>query len=121
MAVIDALTGKIIAALPIGDRVDGVAFDKGLKRAYSSNGDGTVTVVGEVDGSYKVIETVKTQKGARTIAVSSKTHHIYLPTAEQGEAEAGKRPSSKPGTFVVLDIGTQAIEKVTQFSDRKSK
>ena len=121
MAVIDAQTGKIIAALPIGDRVDGVAFDKGLKRAYSANGDGTVTVVGEVDGSYKVIETVKTQKGARTIAVSSKTHHIYLPTAEQGEAEAGKRPSSKPGTFVVLDIGTQAIEKVTQFSDRKSK
>jgi YVTN family beta-propeller protein len=104
MAVIDALTGKIIAALPIGERVDGVAFDKGLKRAFSANGDGTMTVVGEVDGSYQVIETVKTQKGARTIAVNSKTGSIYLPTADQSKAEAGQRPSSKPGTFVVLEV-----------------
>jgi len=109
MAVIDAQTGKIIAALPIGERVDGVAFDKDLKRAYSANGDGTMTVVGEVDGSYKVIETVKTQKGARTIAVSSKTHHIYLPTADQGASEAGKRPSIMVGTFVVLEIEPEYI------------
>ena len=113
MAVVDAQTGKILAALPIGDRVDGVAFDKDLNRAYSANGDGTMTVVGEVDGSYKVIETVKTQKGARTIAVNSKTHHIYLPTADLGEAEPGKRPSAKKGSFVVLDIMTRTIERVT--------
>lgn len=105
IAVLDAQTGKVIASLPIGDRVDGVAFDSGLKRAYSANGDGTMTVVGEVDSKYKVIETVATQKGARTIAVDSKTHHIYLPTAEFGEAPAeGKRQSVKPGSFVVLDI-----------------
>ena len=63
-----------------------------------------MTVVGEVDGSYQVIETVKTQKGARTIAVNSKTGSIYLPTADQSKAEAGQRPSSKPGTFVVLEV-----------------
>jgi YVTN family beta-propeller protein len=115
MAVIDALTGKIIAALPIGERVDGVAFDKGYKRAYSANGDGTMTVVGEVDGKYKVIETVKTQKGARTIAVSSKTGGIYLPTADQGESEPGKRPSIKPGTFVILVVGTAEEVTTTEY------
>lgn len=105
LAVIDAASGKVIASLPIGDRVDGVAFDKVLKHAYSANGDGTMTIVGEVDGSYKAIETVKTQKGARTIAVNSNTHHIYLPTADFGEAEKGKRPAVKPGSFIVLEIG----------------
>ena len=104
LAVVDAQTGKVIAVLPIGDRVDGVAFDKEAKRAFSGNGDGTMTVVGEVNGSYKVIENVKTQKGARTIAINSKTHHIYLPTADLGETAAGQRPSAKKGSFVVLEI-----------------
>lgn len=104
MAVIDAATGKVIAALPIGERVDGVAFDKANKRAFSSNGDGTMTVVVELNGSYAVTETVKTQKGARTIAVNSKTHRIYLPTADLGQAEPGKRPSIKPGSFVILEV-----------------
>jgi YVTN family beta-propeller protein len=104
MAVVDMRTGKVIAALPIGDRVDGVAFDKALIRTYSANGDGTMTVVGEIDGTYKVLDNIKTQKGARTITVNSKTHHIYLPTADMGEAEKGKRPPVKEGSFVVLDI-----------------
>jgi DNA-binding beta-propeller fold protein YncE len=104
IAVIDAISGKVVAALPIGDRVDGVAFDTNLKRVYSANGDGTMTVVGEVNGTYKVIETVPTQKGARTIAVDSKTHHIYLPTADLGEAEKGKRPPVKANSFVILEI-----------------
>ena len=110
IAILDAQTGKVIASLPIGDRVDGVAFDSGLKRAYSANGDGTMTVVGEIKGSYKVIENMKTQKGARTIAVNSKTHHIYMPTADFGETPAASperpkpRPSLKPNSFVILDI-----------------
>jgi DNA-binding beta-propeller fold protein YncE len=105
IAILDAQSGIVIATLPIGDRVDGVAFDSGLKRAYSANGDGTMTVVGEMDGKYKVIENVPTQKGARTIAVDSRTHHIYLPTADFGETPAGgRRPSMKPGTFVILEI-----------------
>ena len=112
MAVIDAQTGKVICSLPIGDRVDGVAFDRGLLRAYSANGDGSMTVVRGPNYNldykqmpqFEVKETVKTQKGARTIAVDSKTHHIYLPTADFGEAEPGKRPAAKSGSFVVLDI-----------------
>ena len=111
MVILDAQTGKVITSLPIGENVDGVAFDPELKRAYSSNGDGTMTVVQEENAnSFKVLETVPTQKGARTITVDKKTHHIYLPTAEFGETpEKTKdnprpRPSLKPNSFTILDV-----------------
>ncbi len=111
MVMMDSRTGKVLASLPIGDRVDGVAFDPGLKRAFSSNGEGTLTVVEESSkDSFKVLETLVTQKGARTIVLSTKTHHLYLPTAEFGDAPPATpenrraRPAVKPGTFVVLDI-----------------
>ncbi len=111
MVILDAQTGKVIATLPIGERVDGAAFDPEMKRAYSSNGDGTVTVVQEENAnSFKVLETIPTQKGARTIAIDKNTHHLYLSTAEFDPApEPTKdnphpRPSIKPGSFVVLDV-----------------
>lgn len=108
MVVIDAGDGHVLGSLTIGDRVDGAAFDRSLKRAYSSNGDGTLTVAGEVNGRYQVLANIPTQKGARTIAVDSKTHRIYLPDAEFGEtpkADGGNphpRPAVKPGTFSIL-------------------
>jgi YVTN family beta-propeller protein len=108
MVVTDATTGKVVATLPIGDRCDGVAFDPTYKRAYSSNGEGSITVVQEVDAdTFKVLETIATQAGARTITVDNKTHHLYLPTASFGEpVEGQRRPPIMPGTFVVLDIET---------------
>lgn len=106
MIVSDAVAGKVITNLPIGTRCDGAAFDPGLKRAYSSNGDGTITVVQEVNkDNFKVIETIATPTGARTIACDKTTHHLYLPTAEFEPAAAGtRRPAMKPGTFMVLDV-----------------
>jgi len=111
MVVMDAENGKVITTLPIGENVDGAAFDPGLKRAYSSNGDGTMTVVQEENANtFKVLGNVPTQKGARTISVDEKTHRIYLTTAEFGATpETTKdnphpRPSLKPGTFVVLEV-----------------
>jgi len=111
MVVVDALDGHLITTLPIGERVDGVAFDPVLKRVYSSNGDGTLTVVEEKSkDEFKVIEKIITQKGARTISLSHKTHHIYLPTAEFGETpketkdNPRPRPGIKPGTFTILDV-----------------
>lgn len=110
MVVVDANTGKILAKLPIGDRVDGVSYDSGLKRAYSANGDGTMTVVGEDGNNYKVLENVLTKKGARTIAVDSRTHHIYMPTADFGPVPDATperqhpRAPILPGTFEVLEI-----------------
>ena len=106
MVVSDAKTGKVITTLPIGDRCDGVAFDPGTKRAYSSNGEGTITVVKQLNkDSYKVLETIATQKGARTITIDNKTHHLYLPTADYGATPSGGgRPAIKPDSFVILDI-----------------
>ncbi len=106
MIVSEAVAGKVIANLPIGGRCDGVAFDPGLRRACSSNGEGTITVVQEVNkDNFKVLETIPTKLGARTIACDKITHHLYLPTAEYEPAAAGnRRPAMKPGTFMVLDV-----------------
>lgn len=112
MIVMDAQSGKIIATMPIGEGCDGVAFDNELKRVYASNGEGNITVIQEVNATtFKVIETIQTQKGARTITLNSKTHHIYTPAAEYEEApkeatvdNPKKRPKIKAGSFVIFDI-----------------
>jgi YVTN family beta-propeller protein len=106
MIITDAESGKVITTVPIGDRCDGVAFDPGTKRAFSSNGEGTITVVQEVDANtFKLLGTVTAQPGARTITVNKTTHHLYLPTAEFDKpVEGQKRPALKSGTFVILDI-----------------
>ncbi|MGP8214973.1 MAG: DUF5074 domain-containing protein [Bacteroidia bacterium] len=111
MVIVNADNGKIVDTIPIGGRVDAAAFDYNSDKIYSSNGDGTLTVVQEKDANtFSVLENVPTQKGARTEAVNSKTHHIYLPAAEFGPAPEATtdnphpRPTLKPGTFVILDI-----------------
>ncbi|HXB39726.1 MAG TPA: YncE family protein [Bacteroidia bacterium] len=110
MVVIDATNGKVIANLPIGDGCDGVAFEPTTNRAYSSNGEGTVTVVQEEnETTFKVIETIQTQKGARTICINPKTHHVYLSAGEYEEMPPAadgqrQRPKVKAGSFVILDI-----------------
>ena len=112
MVVMNAENGKVITTLPIGEGTDGAAFDAEKKCAYSSNGEGTITVIKEVDeNTFKVLETVTTQKGARTIALNKKTHQLYVPTAERGEApaptkeEPRPRAKIKPNSFVVLVVG----------------
>jgi YVTN family beta-propeller protein len=109
MVILDAETGKVITTVPTGDGVDGAGFDPGLKRAYSSCGEGFLTVVQEESpNTFKVLGNVPTQPGARTISVSSKTHRIYMSAAEYGptpEKTADNprpRPTVKPGTFNVL-------------------
>jgi DNA-binding beta-propeller fold protein YncE len=111
MVVMNAQNGAIMSVLNIGEGTDGCAFDSGLKRAYSSNGEGTVTVVQEMNtNKFNVLETIQTNKSARTICVDNKTHHIYLPTAEFGSASQPTaenqrpRPVIKPGSFTILDI-----------------
>ena len=111
MVVVDALTGRVITSLPIGGGCDGVKFDPSLKRAYASNGEGTITVVQEVDKDhFRVLENIVTAAGARTLAVDTKTHHIYTPTAEftpppaNAADNAHRRRSLKPGSFYVMDI-----------------
>ena len=112
MVISDPSAGKVVATLPIGAGSDGAGFDPGAGLAFSSNGgDATVTVVGLEGGQYKVVATVPTERGARTMAVDPKTHKLYLPTAEFGpapEAKEGKkqgRPPMLPGTFHLVVVG----------------
>jgi len=103
MVISDAIAGKVIAKVPIGDGCDGVAFDPGTKRIFASNGEGKMTVVQQVStDEYQVLENFPTLPGARTITVNKTTHHIYLPTAELLPGEG--RRQSKPNSFKVLDI-----------------
>jgi DNA-binding beta-propeller fold protein YncE len=104
MTVIDAITGKVITTVPIGDGCDGVAFDPVRKCLYTSNGEGTMTVIRQESAdNYKVSETFVTQPGARTIAIDKTTHHMYLSVASYEPGKEDKR-TVKPNTFCVLDI-----------------
>ena len=108
MMVLDAGSGKVLAALAIGKGVDATAFDPGTGFAFASNGDGTLTVVEEgAQGEFQVVENVKSQPGARTMALDLKTHAIFLAAASfQGPIVAGggkhQRPPMVPGSFVIL-------------------
>jgi DNA-binding beta-propeller fold protein YncE len=78
MAIVDAANGKLIASLPIGGRVDGAGFDQQMQLAFSSNGEGTMTVIKEESrDKFVVVENVPTLPGARTMAVDQSTHKIY--------------------------------------------
>ncbi|MBS1751957.1 MAG: YncE family protein [Bacteroidetes bacterium] len=106
LVVLNAVNGKIVAKLPIGDGCDGVALDNSTKEIFTSNGEGTMTVIKEITANdFSVEETVTTQKSARTIAIDESTHTIYLPAVELEPAtEPGKHPAAKPGTFSVLVV-----------------
>jgi len=111
MAVVDADRGTVVTTLPIGGGVDGTAFDPGTQLAFSSNGDGNITVVHEDSPtSFRVVATVATQQYARTMTVDLKTHRLFtaaaeiLPAAAPTAAEPNPRPTVKPGTFTVLVI-----------------
>jgi len=114
LAVSDVDSGKAVASVPIGKGVDGGAFDPATQDVYSANGEGTLTVVHEqAPDQYVVKQTLPTQRGARTIALDSTTHRLYLPTAEFGPAPAAgadnphPRPAIISGSFVVLVVAGQ--------------
>lgn len=109
MVIVNADTGKVVATVPIGSGVDAAGFDADRNLIFSSNGEGTLTVVREDSPEkFAVVETAPTQRGARTMTFDSKTHQVYLVTADFGEAPAATtenprpRPAVKPGTFTLL-------------------
>ncbi|HLI91995.1 MAG TPA: hypothetical protein VKU83_00210 [Puia sp.] len=106
LVVMDAVTGKVVRTLPIGDGCDAVGFDNGLKTVYSSNGEGTLTIIKEHSANdLSVVENLKTKPGARTNAVDPGTHAVYLPTGEFEPKKTGEfRPKLIPGTFQVLVV-----------------
>src|SRR5262249_2284318 len=81
----DVSKQRVLTTVPIGARVDGAAFDPALGLAFSSNGEGTLTVVHEDSpASFRVRETVTTELGARTIAYDPATRRVFLVTADYG-------------------------------------
>jgi DNA-binding beta-propeller fold protein YncE len=112
MAVVDAKTGKLVATPAIGAGADAAVYDAELGLAFSSNGEGTLTVVRQ-DGpdQYTVLEQAPTKRGARTMALDPMTHRIYLPTAEYGPAPAATkenprpRPTMLPDSFQFVVVG----------------
>lgn len=110
MIISDAEKGKMIAKVGIDAEPDAAAFDPGKMRIYSSNGEGTLTVISDSADTYKVMETVETEHWARTMALNTKTHHIYLPRAQYEPLHPIRASVKKPkrrilkNTFVVLDL-----------------
>ena len=99
LAVMDANTGKVITTLPIGDRVDAVAFDSANHLIFTSNGGGTVSVVKQNSAdSYSSEPEIQTQPSAKTMAFDPKTDRIFLSAAEMESAPAvnGQRPRMHP-------------------------
>jgi len=115
MAVLNPATGKVVATPHIGDGVDGAGFDSKRQLAFSSNGDGTLTVIREVSpDSFAVVANVPTQAGARTMTLDARTGRIFLTTAEFGTAPAptAEQPRPRrpmvPGSFTLLVVGPDA-------------
>src|ERR1039457_3572777 len=103
MTVVAGQTGKILATVPIGKGCDATAYDSTSHLAFSSNGEGTLTIIST--DTYAVIQTVKTQPTARTMALDEGGHRIFLVAAETEVPTAtGGRPKLKPDTFSVLTV-----------------
>jgi DNA-binding beta-propeller fold protein YncE len=115
MVVIQAESGKVLDTLAIGARSDAAAFDPETKLAFSSNGDGTVTVVGKSSSDhYKVLQNVPTTPMGRTMALAPTTHKLYLAAAKtvgkdlSGVNAPHPRPNIKPDSFMILTIAPKA-------------
>ncbi len=102
VAMLDTETGKVIVSVPIGAGVDGCAFDEATQLAFASCGDGTTTIAKEeTPERLTVVQTLKTERGARTIALDPRTHRIYLPSA-QFQPPPSPTPGMSPGRPTVV-------------------
>lgn len=112
MAVVNTDSGKVVATPAIGTGADAAAYDAELGLAFSSNGEGTLTVIRqEGPDTYTVVSEVPTKKSARTMALDEKTHRLYLPAADFSPAPAPTpevprpRPTMTPNSFQIVVVG----------------
>jgi hypothetical protein len=105
LVVMNADTGKVEAALPIGAGVDATGFMGG--EAFASAGDGTLAVAASSGGKFGIVQTVTTPRGARTMGVDAASQQLFLPTADMDPATGGGRPKPKAGTFKIVVVGKQ--------------
>lgn len=114
LAVMNADSGQVVTTLPIGEGVDATGFDPATNLIFSSNGEGNLTVIHEDSpDKFTVADNPATQRSARTMAVDTTNHNVYLVAAEFEPAPATQpgqqrqRPPMKPGTFTLLVMGRQ--------------
>jgi DNA-binding beta-propeller fold protein YncE len=113
MVILGADDGKVITTLPIGQGTDGAVFNPGTMEAFSSQGDGTLTIVKESSpASFAVEQTLQTMRGGKTLSLDSKTGHIAIIAAEYGppaappkEGGRGGRAPMLPDSFTILLVG----------------
>jgi len=107
LAVLDSDDGHVVATPAIGRDPDGAVFEPHTQRIFTSNKEGTLSVLREVSPDhYETLQTLATQPGARTLALDETTGHIYLPTARTARAPtAGGAAPILPETFVLLVAG----------------
>ncbi len=111
MAVVDSTSGKVLATPAIGDGPDAAGWSAKHKLAFASSGDGVLSVVDAATPAYKTIQSLQTQRGARTMAYDAATDRIYLVTADFGPRPAATadnphpRPAMIPGSFTVIVVG----------------
>ena len=109
MVMINADTGKVVASVPIGEGVDANAFDPGTGYAFSSNGEGTLTIAHEDSpDSLRLVENVKTRPGARTMALDLKTHRVFLMAGTFG-ARPAQATQDNPHRYPVVVPGTAKL------------
>ncbi|MBZ5619327.1 MAG: hypothetical protein LAQ69_11485 [Acidobacteriia bacterium] len=113
MVILSAKDGKILTSLPLAGGSDGAAFNPKTMEAFSTHGNGTLTVIKENSPtSFEVEQNLQTMNGARTITFDSKTDHIFTMSQERGPAPppppgGGRGPQGTvvPGSFTILMIG----------------
>lgn len=113
MVILSAKDGKILATLPLAGASDGAVFNPETMEAFSSQGNGTLTVIKEKNPTtFEVEQNLQTMNGARTLAFDPKTGHIFVMSVERGPAppppagggRGGQAPVI-PGSFTILRIG----------------
>jgi DNA-binding beta-propeller fold protein YncE len=113
MVILSATDGKILASLPLAGGSDGAVFNPATMEAFSTHGNGTMTIVRENNPtSFEVEQNLQTMNGARTVTFDSKTGHLFAMAQERGPAPApppgggrGGQGTVVPGSFTILMIG----------------
>jgi YVTN family beta-propeller protein len=104
--VVDSSTGKVMGTPKLGDGPDAADFDPKLGIAFGSCGDGTLTLLTRgSNGKYDVSTSVPTAPGARTMALDTRTHRVYLSSAEYQPGSTGRRRPMVPGSFTIVVVG----------------
>jgi DNA-binding beta-propeller fold protein YncE len=110
MTFVDGNSGKVLGTVPIGQGVDANRFDPGTGFAFASCGDGTLTIAHEDSPTrFSPVETIQTQRGARTMAIDYATHTVYLVTADLGPAPAATTDNPRPRPAIIPDTFTLFI------------